>query len=762
MQLLKNSFLAISCAVSVILLAISTVLPGAVSNVAILTSLILALGLAIVATVRNFRKIEKQKITRLVTYFAVTFLMIAVILSSAYDFFHNDIKYAQTHKNKNIIAVGTVTDVRWSQSYSSSVSAEITEIDGNKTKLNAIIEMEAASPIRKTDIFILEGTVSDFDDNEAYLISDGFSMKITVNDVSSVIVTGSGNKPWYDGFEKIADEIQYYFDIKTSEQTSGLVGAMLLGDKSGLDSSTERDFRRIGISHMLALSGLHISIIIGGLDLILIFMGLERSKRSIALILSSILYLFITGFSLSASRAVIMVCIVYLAYLFSDEADRVTSLFISAYVIFTIFPSALYDIGFWMSFLATLSIIIVSNLLGPLTFKLKKKPLIVQIAVKLLSAVSVTFAATISVSVFSWLVFKEVSIISILSNLLFSIPAILVIALSAIAVLLGFVPYLSSVIFALLDLVVDCFLKGAAWLSDWRGITVSMKYDFVKFIIPPMLIVTLIFVLIYLRRKWLVAVPAGVAILAFAVCLVAHNAMNSGISTVSYMKNGSSEMMTVVNVEAATVCDMSSGGFSHFKRAYDDITERNATEIENLILTHYHQYHPNTVRRICETYTVRNVYIPCPQNERDIKWYEAVSSALEKLSAKLVVYYPEAEINVGNGCSLVVSEHRYIDRSVHPVYCVTVTNNGESLSYFSSSVYENEDFDDVKDANHLIFGVHGPNIHNEPPYSEYDLSGIESLVLADRDEQWSSEMPNSIDYIAAEDDAVYSFILDGK
>ena len=256
--------------------------------------------------------------------------------------------------------------------------------------------------------------------------------------------------------------------------------------------------------------------------------------------------------------------------------------------------------------------------------------------------------------------------------------------------------------------------------------------------------------------------PTAAAILAFSICLVGYNVINSDISTVSYVKNKKSEMLTVTNVNEKTVIDISTGGFEHFLMAYDEVVNQNGTEIEKLILTHYHQYHPNTVKRICEAYMVREIYLPMPHSENDKKWHDTIISQLEEARTVPIIYSPGDTIQVEKNCSVEISEYYYIKRSVHPMYSIKITDEGESFVYLTAAICDSENFIGMSRTDHIVFGAHGPNIHNPPKYNKYALDNKTTVILADEPKQISKEFPTEISPISASNVYIYTTVLDGN
>ncbi len=153
---------------------------------------------------------------------------------------------------------------------------------------------------------------------------------------------------------KLADRIRTELYTAFGREKGALAMGFFTGERSDMPAEITRDFRRAGVSHLMAVSGSHIAILLGGIELILRRLSVHKSIRCIAVSLFGIAFLFVTGFSLSACRSVFMLYAVYLGYFLREDNDPITSLFVSVSIIILIFPYSVIDIGLIMSFLATL------------------------------------------------------------------------------------------------------------------------------------------------------------------------------------------------------------------------------------------------------------------------------------------------------------------------------------------------------------------------------------------------------------------------
>ena len=134
--------------------------------------------------------------------------------------------------------------------------------------------------------------------------------------------------------------------------------ALILGDNSMLDKEIRDSFTNTGALHVLAVSGLHISIIMEILVVVLaLFSGVFSRKVAVILLIGIMWwYAAITGLSPSVLRAVVMFTVLSIAQLWGKNYDPLNTLLFTAFILVLWNPLTVFDIGFQMSFLAMLGI----------------------------------------------------------------------------------------------------------------------------------------------------------------------------------------------------------------------------------------------------------------------------------------------------------------------------------------------------------------------------------------------------------------------
>lgn len=133
--------------------------------------------------------------------------------------------------------------------------------------------------------------------------------------------------------------------------------ALLLGERGGLDADEARVQRTLGITHLFAISGLHVGIVAGMVYFALLRIRVRKETATILLILALPLYAFFAGAAPSVMRACMMAILVLFARLFGLRVSAIQALSASWIVFLLIEPSLLFSIGFQLSYGASFGII---------------------------------------------------------------------------------------------------------------------------------------------------------------------------------------------------------------------------------------------------------------------------------------------------------------------------------------------------------------------------------------------------------------------
>ena len=142
----------------------------------------------------------------------------------------------------------------------------------------------------------------------------------------------------------------------TDENTAALLTGILLGDKTGIDREVRTLYRAGGISHVLAISGLHVSMLGGAVNAMLLAAGLPFAMSGGITVVLMICYGLLTGLSFSTLRAIIMLALAVLGHILGRHYDMMTGAALALMFILLGGENRLFDTGLVLSFGAVLGV----------------------------------------------------------------------------------------------------------------------------------------------------------------------------------------------------------------------------------------------------------------------------------------------------------------------------------------------------------------------------------------------------------------------
>lgn len=194
-----------------------------------------------------------------------------------------------------------------------------------------------------------------------------------------------------------AGAVSYLRSLPLSDESIEMLSAMLFGHGEYLTEESRELFSASGLSHILALSGLHVGVIATIISFLLwpLYFSRHLKTRLIISIIALWLYAGFTGFIPSVTRSVIMMTVYLVSRILQRKSISLNSLCLAAIIILVIFPSDLYSLGFQMSFAAVLGIITWFPLINRVNRR--RHPLIYWlVSVPVLSVSAMIFAGIIS------------------------------------------------------------------------------------------------------------------------------------------------------------------------------------------------------------------------------------------------------------------------------------------------------------------------------------------------------------------------------
>lgn len=312
-----------------------------------------------------------------------------------------------------------------------------------KAKIEKIYSYGGISEIRGRKVY-LSGDLKDFKPLEKVILKGEFTKNIDIEKGLVGEIKVLSIKSQKSILNKINDfKIEFVEKLKESigDREGSLVNSILFGDKSGLDEEDKENMKKYGVVHVISVSGLHIG---------LIYLIFKKLFKEYIGLLICFFYCVITGFAFSSIRAFIMIFIISLGLKLRKSSNSKAALALSAIIIFLIKPYSIFDLGFILSFLATLSIILFYK---PLRKKLYK------IGGWLGDTIAISLSAQVLVMPILIFYFNEFSIMFLVGNI------ILVPLINLILVLgfLGFILFKISVI----SNIINFILGTTIYLLDY-------------------------------------------------------------------------------------------------------------------------------------------------------------------------------------------------------------------------------------------------------------------------------------------------------
>lgn len=353
----------------------------------------------------------------------------------------------------------------------------------------------------------------------------------------------------------VASNIRNYINTKLENSPFkpdelAIINALLLGQRQDISEDVYSSYKNAGVIHILAVSGLHVGIIL--LMLNFLFKPIERFKNGSffkTLLLVSILWGFavIAGLSASVTRAVTMFSIVAIAMNLKRPTNIYNTLAISILVLLLFKPLFLFDVGFQLSYLAVFAIVT----LDPHLYKLwKPKNKIVNLYWHTLT---VTFSAQLGIIPISLYYFHQFPSLFFVANLAI-VPLLgLILGYGIIVIILAVLGILPDFVAIIYGYIISCMNGFVHLISQqhyflFKDIFFSFLYVFVSYLF----IITFVRFLLkrdYQRLKWFLI---GILMVQSAVIFTNYQKPTNEFivfhkSRYSLLGNNVNQKMTIAN-----------------------------------------------------------------------------------------------------------------------------------------------------------------------------------------------------------------------
>lgn len=313
-------------------------------------------------------------------------------------------------------------------------------------------------------------------------------------------------------------------ELYTEYGVEGTVQALTVRERTALSADISDAYRNAGLSHLLAISGLHLNIIIAALRSFLAMFGMRKRTRELLALLAIVFYCFLTGFSASVVRASIMLGAVVIGEIAFSESDSLTILFLALTVLLIANPFALLSLGLQLSFLSCLGILLLKPHIAEWQRRIRGRYdmrfyRLRRFAAALVGSLAVTVSAVVFTFPVTMLNFGTFSYLSPITNLIF-VP-LYSYALSFLLLSVAVHPFLPSVaaVLAYLPGQILRFSERALIALNESGIG-TFATDSLWTLVPVLFAVAAIVCMLLFFRKgiWLYLANIGAFLISLILC----------------------------------------------------------------------------------------------------------------------------------------------------------------------------------------------------------------------------------------------------
>ena len=405
----------------------------------------------------------------------ICFMAISSIISNTILIFQEK-RYENLYPEENISVEGIVVSNQEEREYKNRYKLNVLTVNSSDKyqSTQMYIEVKKDISFQYGDKVMLQG---EFRKGSKQRNTGGFDYQLYLKSihiygtlkVENYKKISSDNANW---FEKSMNDIKLAItrniENLLEDQEQQIVKGFILGDTTALDEELKEKFQIANISHVLAVSGMHIVYIVIGIEIVFKkWLGKRHVKYVV--IIGLVFYMALTGYTSSIVRAGIMGMMNIVAFLVYRKNDIWTSIAISLGIILIQNPYAITGVGLQLSYLGTIGIILFNKSIKQYfdnrkwiknNISIKRSKRISQIVENLKDMIAVTLSAQLMILPVMLYHFNMIGIYFVITNILVSIVTGPIMFLSVIFVFSSFIQLqISQFISIFLSLGIKCFIQ---------------------------------------------------------------------------------------------------------------------------------------------------------------------------------------------------------------------------------------------------------------------------------------------------------------
>ena len=597
---------------------------------------------------------------------------------------------------KKAVVTGTICELPYRQNDRYYYKLDTERIEAENVVQHTKILMSSVKKIDADAFDTVKATVYFYppsdDSYRFYQISRRNYLCGSIDTQGELRVFKNYDKPIFFYALMLRKTMSHIIEKELPKDCSDFVSALLLGEKNLLSSDKQEAFRSAGLSHIIVVSGYHLSVITNIMLILLQF--LTGGRKRVAGFICPVFvfaYMAVAGFTPSVVRAGIMLIL----YLFAASAivktDTLNSLGLAALIICFLNPYTALDIGFILSFFSTAGIAVVhpvlyGKIIGkiyPVDKECRKWIKMTEYPVRaFFSVMTVSASAILFTTPFILFFFKSFALYALLSNLMVSFGVSVLIICSFLMVLSDMsriFPFFTSPLALLCEIMARYVINAVNIVGNMPLAVIKLSGEYVPVcILISAVIVTTIVSFWNGKRSFMAVVCAFAVIGTFSIGTAVEYEYKKDSVKLEIIDCG--EGITVVMTESESTAVLSCGGSEGYTRLTSYLNDLAVNHVDYLLIHDRKEEVSAFAEKILKTYEIGTVHIF--EEERQKKTLLSMLGNADKvISGKNgsieTVYLPKTAVSVYHTNSGTAIYFELYSKKI--LVCTSGINCGELL-----------------------------------------------------------------------------------
>lgn len=339
----------------------------------------IALLLVIVSIIIEISRLRKLKRYLKIIILKKIIVIMIIIFTISYTYISICEKsFKDKYKNiEEITAVATIVGNPKEKEYKTTYKIKVESVNGNREYKNTYLQLEIKKAndgitYKYGQKLLIAGTFKEADgkrnnsgfDYKEYLKINKIHGIITAKQESIKVLKEKNLNIVLININECSNKIKENANKLFDKNEANLLSGILIGDKEGIEKEVQENFRDSNLSHMLAVSGAHVSYVILGITYALKKVKVNKLWSNMITIVTLCCFIFLTGASPSVIRACIMAIYIIIGHMMQRKTKLISSVSLSLLIILILNPYKLFDIGLQLSYGGTIGIILFSGVLA--------------------------------------------------------------------------------------------------------------------------------------------------------------------------------------------------------------------------------------------------------------------------------------------------------------------------------------------------------------------------------------------------------------